>query len=111
MMSINDFKIVKGLGQGAFGKVFLGEMEGQKYAIKKLSKHFLIQRQKINSVIREKDILVKNISCQFLPAIKYSFTDEESLYIVMEYISGGTLAEFLSKQKRETGKAFERSIV
>jgi len=44
MMSINDFKIVKGLGQGAFGKVFLGEMEGQKYAIKKLSKHFLIQR-------------------------------------------------------------------
>ncbi len=44
MMTIDDFKIIKGLGEGSFGKVFLGEMDGQKYAIKKLSKHFLIQR-------------------------------------------------------------------
>jgi serine/threonine protein kinase len=33
----------------------------------------------------------------FLPDLFHSFSDEENLYLVMEYISGGTLEELLKK--------------
>ena len=42
-VNIEDFQIVRKLGQGAYGKVYLGEKDGQSYAIKKLSKDFLIK--------------------------------------------------------------------
>jgi serine/threonine protein kinase len=63
-----------------------------------LSKDFLIRTKKVQSVSREKDLLVNNRSCAFLPKIFHSFSDAENLYIVMEYIPNGTLAEFLQNQ-------------
>ena len=68
-------------------------MNGESYAIKKLSKDFLQRTNKVNTVFRERDILVKNTTCPFLPKIYHTFADDEYLYIVMEYISQGTLSE------------------
>lgn len=84
-MSIQDFHILRKLGQGAFGKVYLATSKSElntEYAIKKLSKDFLIRTKKVQSVSREKDLLVNNRSCAFLPKIYHSFSDAENLYIV-----------------------------
>ena len=91
-VTIDDFNITKKLGEGAFGKVWLAEDKiGNLYAIKTLSKDFLRRTGKVNSVFRERDILIQNKKCRYLPRIFHSFMDEEYLYIAMEYVSNGTL--------------------
>lgn len=59
-LSINNFVLQAIIGQGAYGKVFLGSFEGDKYAIKQLSKEFLMKTNKVKSVFRERDLLIYN---------------------------------------------------
>ena len=94
-MTIDDFIIVKKLGQGAYGKVYLANHKNQQYAIKKLSKDFLLRTQKVNSVFRERDILMSASECPYLPNLYHTFADEEYLYIVLEYVACSTLQEKL----------------
>lgn len=62
-ISINDFEIIGKLGQGAYGKVYLAKYNNLEVALKKLSKNFLIRTDKVNSVFRERDILLKGSEC------------------------------------------------
>jgi serine/threonine protein kinase len=93
------------LGQGAYGKVYLVNHKDKQYALKKLSKDFLMRTQKVNSVFRERDILTAGTDCKYIPNIYHTFSDEEYLYIVLEYISGGTLSD---KLKNISGVGFGR---
>lgn len=95
-LTINDFEFKKKLGQGAYGKVFMANFEGEVFAIKKLSKDHLLKTNKVNSVFRERDILIQNKTCRFLPKIYHTFMDEEYLYIVLEYVPNGMLSEKLN---------------
>ena len=49
-----------------------------------------MQTNKYKSVFREKEILENNKTCLFLPKIHHVFKNrnEDTLYIVMEYIAG-----------------------
>lgn len=69
------------------------DKKGNQYAIKTLSKDFLRRTQKVGSVFRERDILYKNKTCLYLPRIFHTFSDEEYLYIAMEYVNNGTLTD------------------
>lgn len=75
--------------------MYLVNHKDKQYAIKKLSKDFLMRTQKVNSVFRERDILTAGIDCKYIPNLYHTFSDEEYLYIVLEYISGGTLSDKL----------------
>ena len=74
-----------------------------------MSKDFLIRTKKVQSVSREKDLLVNNRSCAFLPKIFHSFSDAENLYIVQEFIPNGTLAELI--QSINKGNGLSQSLV
>ena len=39
----SDFKLHGVLGQGSYGKVFLAEKDGKRYALKQLSKSFILK--------------------------------------------------------------------
>jgi len=54
-----------------------------------------MKTNKVNSVFRERDILMNNKTCQFLPKIHNALVDDEYLYLVMEYISQGTLSTMI----------------
>ena len=99
-MTIDDFTIVKKLGQGAYGKVYLANHKNKQYAIKKLSKDFLLRTQKVNSVFRERDILMSASECLYLPNIYHTFADDEYLYIVLEYVACSNLLEKLKTVNR-----------
>lgn len=43
----SEFKTVQTLGQGSYGKVYLVEYEKQQYALKELSKEFILKVSKI----------------------------------------------------------------
>ena len=57
----------------------------------------MLKTDKVHSVFRERDLLINNKTCLFLSDLYHTFTDDENLYLVMEYIEGGTLEDFLKK--------------
>ena len=59
-MSIDNFDMVKRIGKGAFGDVFMATMihgDGQSYAIKILDKAHIAQTNTLENVLDEKKIL------------------------------------------------------
>lgn len=101
----DDFKILKVLGQGSFGKVLLAQFKNSnKYvAIKALSKNATIDNNDVTATIVERDILAmgsdKN-NCSFLASLICCFQDPDRLYFVMEFLSGGDLMFHVQKKTR-----------
>ena len=84
---LNDFKILKVIDKGSFGKVFLVRLEktGQLYAMKRIRKDILIEKGQIQNTKNEKDILL-NISHPFLIGMDYVFQNEHRIYFFLDYV-------------------------
>ena len=83
---IRDFLILKEIGQGAFGSVFLVQKENtkKKYALKVINKDFLSRTERTEEALIERLILTK---CKHPSIIRLSlsFQTKHKLYFVMEY--------------------------
>lgn len=66
--SLDDFHILKVLGQGSFGKVFLGEHKSTKvkYAVKVLSKFRVFSDDDVLATMSERRVLTLGAQCPFL---------------------------------------------
>ncbi|OHT07726.1 AGC family protein kinase [Tritrichomonas foetus] len=96
-VSIEDFKIIEKLGEGAYGVVFLAiyKANGEKVALKRLKKEGCDPKV-INRFKREAYILKKVVhpsTARFYGA----FETESSLFIAMEYIEGKLLSTILDE--------------
>ena len=100
-LTIDDFEIQGILGEGSFGKVYLGiEKNTQhKYALKVINKYHLQKNNKTESAFRERDLLKElrhpNIIEQYS-----TFQDETNYYFVFEYASKGNLTRLVNKLKK-----------
>ncbi|KAK1277760.1 Serine/threonine-protein kinase AtPK2/AtPK19 [Acorus gramineus] len=94
--SIEDFVIIKPISRGAFGRVFLAKKKttDDLFAIKVLRKDDMIRKNAVESILAERDILISARN-PFVVRFFYSFTCEENLYLVMEYLNGGDLYSLL----------------
>ena len=95
-----DFKILKILGRGSFGKVCLVEYlpTNEIYAMKSLKKDLLIQEEKIESTLLEKEIL-ETTNHPFIIKLIFCFQTEQRINFVMPFIPGGELFQHLKKVK------------
>lgn len=100
-ISIEDFELLKLLGQGAFAKVFLAlkKDENKIYAIKILKKTKIIQLNQLEHTKTEKMIL-EHVNHHFLVRLVYAFQTPEKIYFVMEFMKGGELYQHLIKLDR-----------
>ncbi|OIJ21738.1 hypothetical protein BKP45_03300 [Anaerobacillus alkalidiazotrophicus] len=91
------YKIMKQLGEGGMGTVFLGEHVslGTNWAIKRISKH---TNDKID-LLAEPNIM-KKLNHPSLPRIFDIIEDQDFIYIVLDYVEGITLEEELEKKKK-----------
>lgn len=96
-----DFKILKMIGKGTFGKVYQVRKQDTKriYAMKVLSKKEIIKRKEVDHTIGERNILVQTQS-PFLVGLKFSFQTDLDLYLIVDYKSGGELFYHLQKEGR-----------
>ena len=94
--TIADFKFIKRISSGAYARDYLGKKNktGDIYAIKVIPKTGLRQKNEVQRVKIEKDILMKTYS-PYMIRFFYSFIGEHNLYLVMEYLPGGDLYSVL----------------
>ena len=99
-VKIEDFKIIKIIGRGSFGKVCLVEYlpNPEIYAMKSLKKDILIKEEKIESTLLEKEIL-ETVNHPFIINLIFCFQTEERINFVMPFIPGGELFQHLKKVK------------
>uniref|UniRef100_A0ABK0LMU5 Ribosomal protein S6 kinase n=1 Tax=Rattus norvegicus TaxID=10116 RepID=A0ABK0LMU5_RAT len=96
-----QFDLLKVLGQGSFGKVFLvrkktGPDAGQLYAMKVLRKASLKVRDRVRTKM-ERDILVE-VNHPFIVKLHYAFQTEGKLYLILDFLRGGDVFTRLSKE-------------
>lgn len=97
----DQFELLRVLGQGSFGKVFLvkkncGMDNGQLYAMKVLKKATLKVRDRLRTKM-ERDILAQ-ISHPFIVRLHYAFQTEGKLYLILDFLQGGDLFSRLAKE-------------
>lgn len=97
MPEIQDFKIVKPISRGAFGKVFLGYKRSnpkQVYAIKVMKKNEMIHKNMASQVVIERNALAL-VRSPYCVQLFYSLQSLSCVYLVMEYMVGGDLKSLL----------------
>jgi hypothetical protein len=90
-ISYNHFQVLKKIGQGGFGDVWLVRRKdtGHLYAMKMIAKkHFNVMHCRI---IKRELKLMKDLDHPFVVKMHYSFYNDESYFFVMDFCPGKDL--------------------
>lgn len=109
ILGLSHFKLLKKLGCGDIGSVYLSELTGTKsyFAMKVMDKASLTGRKKLLRAQTEKEIL-QSLDHPFLPTLYTHFETDKFSCLVMEYAPGGDLHTLRQKQR---GKYFPEQAV
>ena len=90
---MNQFKVLKKLGEGAYAQVYLVHRyeDNKEYALKKV-RLLKMDKKEVQNALNEVRLLA-SIKNPFICCYKEAFIDHssDSLCIVMEYVDGGDL--------------------
>ena len=94
----SHYKIVDFLGEGSFGKVFKAReiSTGKIVAVKKMSINH--SEKKYSNIIKEINLL-KHLDHPNIVKYYDYFEEEDYIYLMMEYLEGGTLREYINNNK------------
>ncbi|KAK6917896.1 Protein kinase domain, partial [Dillenia turbinata] len=109
VLGLSHFRLLKRLGCGDIGIVYLAELTGTKcyFAMKVMDKVSLAGRKKLARAQTEREIL-QSLDHPFLPTLYTHFESEKFSCLVMEFCPGGDLHTLRQKQ---LGKHFSEQAV
>lgn len=98
-LGLSNFRLLKRLGYGDIGSVYLVELRGTNafFAMKVMDKGSLASRNKILRAQTEREILGL-LDHPFLPTLYSHFETDKFYCLVMEFCSGGNLHTLRQKQ-------------
>lgn len=98
--TVADFKFGHLLGEGSYSSVVQAEEIscGKKFAVKVLSKKFIIKENKAKYVTIEKQALTKLVRHPFIVKLHYTFQDPIRLYFVVDLVPNGELLYYLQQK-------------
>jgi serum/glucocorticoid-regulated kinase 2 len=102
VVTLSDFEILKVIGRGSFGKVFLVQKKGDTskiFAMKSLRKDVILDYDQVESTKLEKDILMQ-ADHPFLVGMHYVFMTDQKIFFVMRFVRGGELFMHLRQAQR-----------
>lgn len=108
-LGLSHFRLLKRLGCGDIGSVYLSELSGTKsyFAMKVMDKASLASRKKLLRAQTEREIL-QSLDHPFLPTLYTHFETEKFSCLVMEFCPGGDLHTL---RQRQPGKHFPEQAV
>ncbi|KAE8729411.1 Protein kinase G11A [Hibiscus syriacus] len=108
-LSLNHFKLLKKLGCGDIGTIYLAELTDTNclFALKVMNNEFLLSHKKIPRAQTEKEIM-QMLDHPFLPTLYAYFATEQLSCLVMEYCPGGDL--HVLRQKQPGRSFYEQSV-
>ncbi|XP_018901176.1 ribosomal protein S6 kinase alpha-5 isoform X2 [Bemisia tabaci] len=104
-VDMSCFDLLKVLGTGAYGKVFLvrkkgGVDDGRLYAMKVLKKATIVQKKKTTEHTKtERQVLEAVRQSPFLVTLHYAFQTDAKLHLILDYVSGGELFTHLYQKE------------
>ncbi|KAL4323245.1 hypothetical protein GQ457_11G012310 [Hibiscus cannabinus] len=109
LLGLNHFRLLKRLGCGDIGSVYLSELSGTKcyFAMKVMDKASLASRKKLLRAQTEREIL-QSLDHPFLPTLYSHFETDKFSCLVMEFCPGGDLHTL---RQRQPGKHFTEQAV
>ncbi|KAH7684155.1 Non-specific serine/threonine protein kinase protein [Dioscorea alata] len=109
ILGLNHFRLLKRLGCGDIGSVYLSELSGTRcyFAMKVMDKNSLASRKKLLRAQTEREIL-QSLDHPFLPTLYTHFETEKFSCLVMEFCPGGDLHTL---RQRQPGKHFSEQAV
>ena len=108
---LEDFQVVRPLGKGNFGAVYLvtSKLTNKLYAMKEIQTSKYKSQEEVNQV--EKEIkLLENLRHPHVITYFNSFKQNGNIYIVIEYINGGSLEDLLIKNIKQQKRIDEKTL-
>jgi len=98
---LDSFKMIKVVGKGSFGKVFLvrEKQTNEMFALKVLKKDNIIKRNQVEHTRTERSVL-GYVKHPFIVGMNMAFQSKDKLYFVLDYCAGGELFFHLGKVGR-----------
>lgn len=100
-VSLENFEIMKVIGKGSFGKVFLvrDKAAGSLHALKVLKKDYIISKNQVEHTKTERSVL-GYIHHPYIVGLTMAFQTADKLFFVLDYCAGGELFFHLGKVGR-----------
>eukprot|EP01017_Pseudomicrothorax_dubius_P033476 TRINITY_DN4486_c0_g2_i3.p1 TRINITY_DN4486_c0_g2~~TRINITY_DN4486_c0_g2_i3.p1 ORF type:complete len:713 (-),score=90.89 TRINITY_DN4486_c0_g2_i3:196-2334(-) len=91
------------IGKGAFGKVYYAveTLTGRPVAVKAFDKRLMASRFSKRRIFEEV-LMLKSLAHHHIVKVFELFQDEETIFLVMEYVDGGDLLKIVRSRKRFT---------
>ena len=118
-VNLDDFVLLYPIGRGGFGRVWKVRLrrkftakslnirfmknKSRIFAMKEMSKAKIFLKKSVKSIANERKFL-ENFNYNLLCNMYYAFQDSDTLYIVMDYLSGGDLRYHICRKPFFTEK-------
>ena len=111
-MKVDDLTLIKCIGKGNFGEVYLTKKKGksQLYATKKMDKAMCEKPENLKRLTNEIQLLSMINHTNIIKLIGLKKT-QHNWYLVTEYCNGGSLSDNLKKYMASFHKPFSEEIV
>ncbi|PHH69285.1 hypothetical protein CDD83_5769 [Cordyceps sp. RAO-2017] len=107
----SNFTLLRTLGTGTFARVCLvrpaaattaldQDPTAEVYALKILRKADVVQLKQVEHVRHERAVLADVAGHPFITTLRASFSDADSLYMLLDYVPGGELFSYLRRLRR-----------
>ena len=112
MKTIKEYKLVKFLGKGAFGEIYLAQKldNQQLYAAKVLDKKRM-DSPKLKKYLDREIAILQKLDHPNIVKFYEQFDDKDNYYIIIEYCNGGNLLENLKKYIEIYNEPFSIEII
>ena len=114
MEEVNDYKLFKSLGKGSFGEVYLTQKKNNPklFAMKKIPiKKLKNEKDEFSKYLENEINIMQQLNHENIIKLYEKIEKPDYMYLVMDYINGGSLLNYLTKYKLLHGSPFPQKMI